>query len=167
MKQNILLLSLLLIFSVACKPDVCKEVSCLNGGTCEEGVCVCPPAFSGPDCSFLIASKFLGNYDVVYDCSSASQTVAVELIPGENKGRITLRNLGDYACSSDYLVEASTSGDSLYISNQSVCLSKAYLFSGYGKWKQDTLKIHFVVSYDSSPGLTTDVCNVVMIKKIE
>ena len=160
-----LILSLLLIFLVSCRPDLCKEINCQNGGECKEGVCECPPAFSGAKCDFLIASKFLGIYRAQYDCSSATQTVAVELKPGENNGTVTLRNLGDYSCSSgDYLIEATTSGDSLYLKSQSVCAAKAYVFEGYGKWKQDTLRLYFTVTYDALPGIANDVCNAVFVK---
>lgn len=32
-------------------PDPCKEVTCLNGGICDAGLCNCPDGFSGTDCS--------------------------------------------------------------------------------------------------------------------
>ena len=33
------------------EPDPCENVSCLNGGSCVNGVCDCSEEFTGPDCS--------------------------------------------------------------------------------------------------------------------
>lgn len=34
---------------VACK-DACKGVACLNGGSCQDGKCVCPSGYTGANC---------------------------------------------------------------------------------------------------------------------
>jgi hypothetical protein len=50
MKKLIFSLFLLTsLFFSACK-DKCKDVLCLNGGACDEGICKCPTGFSGPNC---------------------------------------------------------------------------------------------------------------------
>jgi len=46
MKYPIIFLLAIALF--AC--DECKDVSCLNGGTCNEGDCTCPTGFSGSNC---------------------------------------------------------------------------------------------------------------------
>ncbi|GAB5538994.1 MAG: hypothetical protein Salg2KO_10970 [Salibacteraceae bacterium] len=49
MKKLILLFSIALSISlVSC--DDCRDVTCLNGGTCVEGICECPIGFSGATC---------------------------------------------------------------------------------------------------------------------
>lgn len=52
-----LLLSAALIFSLftivtytACKSDPCDAITCVNGGACNDGKCVCPDGFSGAFC---------------------------------------------------------------------------------------------------------------------
>ena len=37
-------------FYSACQKDPCKDVSCLNGGTCEDGLCKCPTGWVGANC---------------------------------------------------------------------------------------------------------------------
>lgn len=45
------LLFLFLISLNACKKtDKCEGKACANGGTCQEGVCVCPTGFEGANC---------------------------------------------------------------------------------------------------------------------
>jgi hypothetical protein len=53
---NRLILSFIIVFTVAffnscSKPDPCENISCLNGGYCANGECVCPQGYRGPDCS--------------------------------------------------------------------------------------------------------------------
>ncbi len=43
---------LLCLFMMSChKDDPCKDISCVNGGNCVNGDCLCPDQWTGPDCS--------------------------------------------------------------------------------------------------------------------
>ncbi|MEZ4722303.1 MAG: calcium-binding EGF-like domain-containing protein [Flavobacteriales bacterium] len=49
MKKLLFLIAAIVSLSLtAC--DECKDISCMNGGTCEEGVCDCPNGYSGELC---------------------------------------------------------------------------------------------------------------------
>jgi hypothetical protein len=37
--------------------DPCSGITCLNGGTCANGACNCPPGYAGSDCSQLVTPK--------------------------------------------------------------------------------------------------------------
>lgn len=51
MKKLIQLLILLVPLSIlGCKSDLCKDITCLNGGTCLNGLCSCPEGYEGPAC---------------------------------------------------------------------------------------------------------------------
>lgn len=52
--------------------DPCKDVSCLNGGTCLEGTCECPTGYEGTDCGTEANAKFTGTLNML---SSACDTV--------------------------------------------------------------------------------------------
>ncbi len=44
--------------------DACKDVTCLNGATCLEGICQCTAGYEGTDCSEAYNSKFVGTYSL-------------------------------------------------------------------------------------------------------
>jgi hypothetical protein len=44
------LLTTTLLSIIGCKKDPCENQVCLNGGWCEEGICDCPPGYSGTHC---------------------------------------------------------------------------------------------------------------------
>ena len=54
---------------VACKKDEtsgsdkCKGITCLNGGTCENGSCKCQLGYEGADCGILSRAKVIGTYN--------------------------------------------------------------------------------------------------------
>ena len=41
----------------SCKKDRCKGVTCLNGGSCNEGNCSCPTGYSGTRCETELQGK--------------------------------------------------------------------------------------------------------------
>lgn len=72
MKNKLFLLAvsafvLMMGFS-ACDP--CKDVTCLNGGVCDEGDCLCVGDYEGDDCGTHKIAKFLGDFTVTPDCGS-------------------------------------------------------------------------------------------------
>lgn len=48
--KNLVLVLLVTAAFVGCKKDSCKGITCLNGGECIEGDCLCPTGYSGPQC---------------------------------------------------------------------------------------------------------------------
>ncbi len=74
--------------------DDCKDVTCLNGGVCEEGVCECATGYEGEDCSILMNAKFVGTYTVEDQCSKNKYSIAITAETEPNK--ITFSNLGNF-----------------------------------------------------------------------
>ncbi|MBL7717409.1 MAG: hypothetical protein JNL72_01130 [Flavipsychrobacter sp.] len=48
------MLATLAVFSLvtysACQRDKCRNITCMNGGSCYQGVCTCPPGITGSRC---------------------------------------------------------------------------------------------------------------------
>jgi len=71
---SVFLFTLLLLAS--CSSDPCEEVTCLNGGTCDDGSCDCPDGWTGTDCS-VYDFDYVGDYTAktltFADCNDASE----------------------------------------------------------------------------------------------
>ncbi len=61
MKKINLLLIVFSMLAFSCK-DECKKVDCLNGATCEEGVCICADGYTGEDCGTETRAQYYGTY---------------------------------------------------------------------------------------------------------
>lgn len=48
----------------SCGDDACKDVTCLNGGDCIEGICDCPEGFVGSDCGTSCGDVIFGTWNV-------------------------------------------------------------------------------------------------------
>ncbi len=46
----------------ACNKDECKDVVCQNGGTCTDGTCACPFAYTGANCETEVRSNYYKTY---------------------------------------------------------------------------------------------------------
>ncbi len=58
----------------SCK-DACKDVTCLNGATCDDGVCQCTEGYEGDDCGTESRAKYFGTYmhtNISYECTNQS-----------------------------------------------------------------------------------------------
>ena len=61
---SVIAISTLLFYS-SCKPNPCKDMLCLNGGSCIDGNCICASGFQGVNCSTVTPVK--KTYKVTYE----------------------------------------------------------------------------------------------------
>ena len=47
---TMLILSISLFISQGCKEEPCAGITCLNGGICATGICICPEGYQGENC---------------------------------------------------------------------------------------------------------------------
>ena len=50
--------------------DPCDDVNCDNGGSCDDGTCICLTGYTGDNCQTEIRSSYYGTWDVVYSCDN-------------------------------------------------------------------------------------------------
>lgn len=159
-----------LFLLAACEEDVCENVTCLNGGTCVDGLgtCECQPGYAGDSCEVYLLETFLGSFEADYGgCvnTAPEHRVGIEQVPGEESLRIL--NLGDYACPAGPLaVSATTTGSTITIDEQAIdCDDIVYTFSGSGQISGNVLHLDFSVRYDAGGFIRTDQCSATLTKE--
>jgi|NOAtaT_7_FD_contig_61_3233686_length_741_multi_1_in_0_out_0_2 hypothetical protein len=96
----------------------CKDVSCLNGGTCdgETGDCQCASGYEGADCGTAINAKFVGTWNVTEACvNSDTLNQSYQLIVAPISGypdSLTLTGIWNFP---NYTIRAKVGLDGLSI----------------------------------------------------
>lgn len=93
--KNLVVLMLLLsgvVLFEGCK-DPCKDVTCLNGGACDEetGDCQCAAGYEGADCGTAMNAKFVGTWTVTEACvpgGSKSYQLILDAVSGRGDSLI-------------------------------------------------------------------------------
>ena len=129
--------------------DPCKDVTCLNAGTCNEGTCECATGYEGDDCGTAVRAKFLGSYSFTETCSPSGAD-SYTVIVTESSSVITDIKIGNIY-NKGLTVTASISGTTLTIPSQSFGTAT---ISGSGTISGSTLNLTFTVT-----GATTDSCS--------
>lgn len=60
--KNILIIALAILMA-GCAKDPCKGLDCLNGGTCDNGTCLCPEGYEGVNCETKKETPQESNFD--------------------------------------------------------------------------------------------------------
>ena len=140
----------------------CDNVICLNGGTCNDGLCNCPQGFEGNQCQTRWSKRFIGNYtcDDNCDTSAAGFYEAVVSEDIDFGYKIKLSNVG-VVCSGAMLnAIINPEKTSFMIPMQNTC-GDQYL-SGYGNLNGGNINI-FLTARDTILH-TSKQCSVLMIK---
>lgn len=125
--KNLKLLSVLFsLFTItalfqACEEeetDPCADVTCLNGGTCNDGSCDCALGYEGDDCSTETRDAFEGAWTYTTTCAFGEtfNSSTVNEVAG-NVLEVTLTNLTSF---NDSTTVATISGNTLSIASQQV-----------------------------------------------
>lgn len=75
---NIFFASALLLTS--CAKDPCRDVVCLNDGTCLDGTCLCQDWYEGANCGTEERAKYYGNYTGTFNVTYDGQTVVSDVL---------------------------------------------------------------------------------------
>ncbi|MCS6917901.1 MAG: calcium-binding EGF-like domain-containing protein [Chitinophagales bacterium] len=150
--------STLMLFN-ACESDPCKDVVCLNGGTCEDGTCDCAPGYEGDDCGVRSADKYVGTWSAVEVCTSGNYAyVATIGASSTEANKILITNFGGFGAS--VVVVGTVDVNSLTIPGQAFGNVSV---SGNGTLSADGLTIN--ISYTANDGTTSDVCSATYTKQ--
>lgn len=160
-KLSILTAGILMVFSLAIVTfytsctDPCKDVKCLNAGTCVDGTCNCASGYEGDDCGTEIRAKFKGPWTAADGCSlSGSASYGVSVSSGTGIFDVKITNVWNSFVNS---VNATVSGTTITILTQEPD-NDGFTVSGTGTINAagNSITWSYTVT-DSGSGLS-DVC---------
>jgi hypothetical protein len=59
----------------SCEKNVCDNVTCFNGGSCNSGTCKCPIGWEDPQCQTKSVARYLGVYVGLTQCNGGAQLI--------------------------------------------------------------------------------------------
>lgn len=150
-----------LFFLNSCTQDLCKDVVCQNGGTCDQstGGCDCLAGYEGTNCETEMRTKFLGSYkyneSTATGCGGFSDWPSSIAISSTSVEKILITGFGAFQCSgTDIVVEATVDGVNLtVVANQSFCSGTLTIISGSGSISGNNITISY--TYDLGAGPVT------------
>ncbi len=86
-----------LAFLSSCKDDKCEDVTCQNGGTCNEddGTCICATGYEGANCETAMRTKFLASYNVSNSCLPGATWACSIVTSAAAVDKVVLKDLGN------------------------------------------------------------------------
>jgi hypothetical protein len=75
----------------ACERNVCDNVTCFNGGSCNVGTCRCPLGWEDPQCQTKSVARYLGSYGGYTTCNGGAQFIDSAMIRVDDFGVINVQ----------------------------------------------------------------------------
>lgn len=64
-----------ILFHASCERNVCNNVTCFNGGSCNMGICNCPLGYEDPQCQRKSVDRYLGVYSGYTKCNEGGYLI--------------------------------------------------------------------------------------------
>lgn len=165
-KLTYVFVGLLTIGSLAlfpsCSKDKCKDVTCQNGGTCDEedGSCICATGYEGTNCETAMADKFAGNWKYNETCAGATVTDFTTTFTKTGANKIQINGFAGFACGgSNILVNCTVNGRDITVdSGQSFCAASLQITSGSGTINTSGNSISMTYTY-TLVGVGSQTCS--------
>jgi len=165
-KLTYVFVGLLTIGSLAlfpsCSKDKCKDVTCQNGGTCDEedGSCNCAAGYEGTNCETAMADKFAVNWKYNETCAGATVTDFTTTFTKTGANKIQINGFAGFACGgSNILVNCTVNGRDITVdSGQSFCAASLQITSGSGTINTSGNSISMTYTY-TLVGVGSQTCS--------
>jgi hypothetical protein len=151
-----------MIAIASCKKeeDPCEGVSCLNGGSCNNGTCTCATGYEGSNCGTEQRSKFLASYNVSESCNMSGNFNYTMSINTSATGvtNVVLNNFYGVGAT----VTGTVNGSAITIPSQLVNVNSiGHTFSGSGQVSGNILTL----SYTVVVGVDSETCTATCTKQ--
>ena len=141
------------VMYTSCNKDECKDVTCLNGGTCSGGNCVCTTGYEGINCETAMRTKFIDSW------TASDMEVGGAAIPtytGIITGGTAITDVRIANFSDDFFVNdvlASVQGNTITIASQEPD-NDDYRVSGHGTYNPVDGKITWTYTLTNPSNVT-------------
>jgi len=139
----------------ACSDDPCKDVTCLNGGTCVDGTCNCAAGYEGTDCSTESRTKFFGSWAGVDQCTNVYNYTATVATSASDVTKVLVTN--PFAVGTNVTVSANIDGTNISIPVGSS--GNGFTFSGNGTITSDGHTINWASYTITDSYNNTETCS--------
>lgn len=143
----------------SCNEDPCKDVVCLNSGTCDNGNCLCIAGYEGADCATLIATKFIGVFNGNETCSTGSDIYTLTVSTNSDVTKVNIANIYDF----NYSGVASITGSTITLPTTTAASGAVY--SGSGSVNGNTLTFTYTIANPTAtPPTAANTCTFIGTK---
>jgi hypothetical protein len=136
----------------SCKKDPCKNVTCQNGGTCQDGNCRCSLPWEGSKCEVDARDKFVGFYRGTTSCEGGSEEEVFSITKSSTTATRIIIGRGIYAdltCSSAFDIPPQTG----YVNGTAATIN------GWGDLYLNQLRLTYVVRIQGAAVTCTGTYN--------
>jgi hypothetical protein len=152
-----LFVALMGFVGTGCKKDPCKDVTCQNGGVCNDGTCQCATGYQGTNCETEVRAKFIAVYNA-QESSTVWGNSNFEIVISSSANDVSKVIISNFYASNATVV-ATVSGNSMTIANQTVNSSLGSItVSGSGQLSGNILTLTYTVSQGSVSDPCTAIC---------
>ena len=135
--------------------DDCRDVTCENGGTCDEGDCTCTTGYIGDNCETEDRAKYIGSWSGADGCSVSGAANFTATISASSASVTTVLISGFWGAGFNNPITATINGNNITIAEQDPD-SDGFTVTGTGTLSGNTITWNFTVT-DTDNGVT-DVC---------
>lgn len=136
--------------------DPCKDVTCLNGGVCDEGDCICATGYEGTDCGTEMRAKFLGSFTFVDGCYPGVTTNSAIGTSADAVNKVTISNI--LGSTLGGIAKAEVNGINITIPSQSIMDNDNDPWTIQGMSTGSFTNNSFSISVQYTFGVSTETC---------
>ena len=141
------------VYSTSCNKDKCSGVTCQNGGTCNNGDCVCTTGYEGTSCETLSRAKFVKSWSasdlITGGTSPLAYTASIAAGTGSDVTQVIIGNTFSDNFFTVGPITATVNGSTITIPSQNPDANK-YSLSGTGTLANSKITWTYTIKNDST-----------------